>query len=155
MSEEFRYIIRFEGTDLKGELPVLQALTKMKGVGRRLSKAVLDLAGVDPELRMGNIQDKDLKRIGEIIADPIAAGIPSWMLNRHKDRSKGINRHVTGSDLILAKKEDIDRLRRIRSYRGTRHQMGLKVRGQRTKTTGRKGRAVGVSRRRIQRQQSR
>ena len=110
MSEEFRYIIRFEGTDLKGELPILQSLTSMKGVGRRLSKVILDLAGVDPELRTGNINDKDLKRIGEIVADPMGAGIPSWMLNRQKDMSKGGDRHVTGSDLLLANKNDIDRL---------------------------------------------
>jgi len=149
MSEEFRYIIRFEGTDLKGELPTIQALTKIKGIGRRFAKAVLDVLEIDPQLRMGYIEDKDLKRIGDIIADPVTAGIPVWMLNRQKEMSSGADKHVRSSDLLLANKNDIDRLKRIRAYRGIRHQLGLKMRGQRTKTTGRKGRAVGVSRKKL------
>jgi len=57
--------------------------------------------------------------------------------------------HFTGSDLDFAHRSDIERLRRIKSWRGLRHSLGLKVRGQHTRTTGRKGMAVGVSRARV------
>ncbi|MGY5853448.1 MAG: 30S ribosomal protein S13, partial [Candidatus Thorarchaeota archaeon] len=63
-----------------------------------------------------------------------------------RDRMSGRMLHLTGADLQFAHKNDIDRLRRIRSWRGIRHSLGLKVRGQHTRTTGRHGMAVGVSR---------
>ncbi|MEM4165256.1 MAG: 30S ribosomal protein S13 [Nitrososphaerales archaeon] len=49
-----------------------------------------------------------------------------------------------GADLELAVKNDIEREKMVGSWRGIRHSLGLKVRGQRTRTTGRKGRTVGV-----------
>ena len=54
-----------------------------------------------------------------------------------------------GPDLPLKLGEDIDLLRKIRSYRGIRHERGLRVRGQRTKATGRRGLVVGVMRKKI------
>jgi small subunit ribosomal protein S13 len=51
---------------------------------------------------------------------------------------------LIGPDLALRTKADIDFVREIRTWKGVRHSLGLKVRGQRTKSTGRKGRAVGV-----------
>ncbi|MEM3670025.1 MAG: 30S ribosomal protein S13, partial [Nitrososphaerota archaeon] len=54
-----------------------------------------------------------------------------------------------GPDLELNIKENIQREMRIKSWRGVRHSLGLKVRGQRTRTTGRKGGPVGVARRAV------
>ena len=42
-------------------------------------------------------------------------------------------------------REDLERLKKIRAHRGLRHYWGLRTRGQHTKTTGRRGRTVGVS----------
>ena len=70
------------------------------------------------------------------------------MLNRRKDITTGEDLHLLGSDLTLEIDKDIKLLKKIRSWRGVRHALGLKVRGQRTRTTGRTGRTVGVSRRR-------
>ena len=53
---------------------------------------------------------------------------------------------VIGNDLASSLKTDLDREKKSRSVRGIRHQLGLKVRGQRTRTTGRKHRTVGVQR---------
>jgi small subunit ribosomal protein S13 len=66
------------------------------------------------------------------------------MFNRRKDLETGRDEHLIGPDLVLRNKADIDFMRDIRTWKGVRHSLGLKVRGQRTKTTGRKGRAVGV-----------
>nr|MDO8076466.1 30S ribosomal protein S13 [Candidatus Freyarchaeota archaeon] len=145
-SEEYRYIVRVAGTDLDGSKKFLYALTDIKGVGIRLADAILRVAGLDPNIRLGYVSDQDVKKVEEILADPAKFGIPGWMLNRQKDISTGRDRHLIGSDLTLTIKSDIDTLRRTKSYRGIRHALGLKVRGQRTKTTGRKGQTVGVRR---------
>jgi small subunit ribosomal protein S13 len=52
---------------------------------------------------------------------------------------------LIGPDATLGVKGDIDFMTDIRTWKGIRHSLGLKVRGQRTRTTGRKGRAVGVA----------
>ena len=60
------------------------------------------------------------------------------------------NIHRFGSDLDFMIKNDIDRERNVFSWRGIRHGLGLKVRGQRTRTSGRKGRTVGVKKSSLQ-----
>jgi small subunit ribosomal protein S13 len=79
-------------------------------------------------------------------------GIPAWALNRRKDPETGSNFHLMGSDLDFVLKADIDRERFVGSWRGIRHSLGLKVRGQRTRTTGRKGRTIGVRKAAVQAQ---
>ena len=149
MSKEFRYIIRFEGTDLDGNKTIHQALAGVKGVGRRFAFAVIQNAKVDPLARVGYISDDDLKKIKSVLDAPLENGIPNWMLNRRKDYKSGKDIQILGSDLFLANKADIDRQKKLRTWRGIRHSLGLKVRGQRTKTTARSGRTVGVSRKNL------
>jgi small subunit ribosomal protein S13 len=69
----------------------------------------------------------------------------TWMLNRQKDLVTGENKHLLGQDILLTLREDLNTLKKIRCYRGIRHERGLKVRGQRTKSTGRRGSTIGVS----------
>lgn len=52
---------------------------------------------------------------------------------------------LTSSNLDSKLREDLERMKKIRAHRGLRHYWGLRVRGQHTKTTGRRGRTVGVS----------
>jgi SSU ribosomal protein S13P len=68
------------------------------------------------------------------------------MLNRRKDPFLGVDRHLITSDLLITVRNDIEFMKKIKSYKGTRHMLGLKVRGQRTRTTGRTGLTVGVKR---------
>ena len=65
-------------------------------------------------------------------------------MNRRKDLESGKNLHLITSDIELTVRNDIEREKTTNSWRGIRHMFGLKVRGQRTRTTGRKGGAVGV-----------
>jgi len=145
-SENYRYIVRVAGTDLDGSKKFLYALMDVKGVGIRLAESILRVTGQNPDIRMGYVSDQEVKRVEAVLADPIKFGIPGWMLNRQKDVSLGEDKHFTGSDLTLTIKNDIDDLRKTKSYRGIRHALGLKSRGQHTKTTGRKGQTVGVRR---------
>jgi small subunit ribosomal protein S13 len=135
-----------------GNAKLEYGLTQIKGIGRRFAQAVLKLANVSPELRIGAVPEKDLNRIEEIILDPVGNGIPHWMVNRKKDLRTGEDRHLLGNQLEITVKRDIDRMKRNKSYKGIRHQLHLKVRGQRTKSTGRRGLVVGVLRRKLKKQ---
>jgi small subunit ribosomal protein S13 len=127
-------------------------MTDLKGVGIRVARTMIKKLGLDPFERLGNLSDGDVKKIEDILDNPSSHGIPLWMLNRRKDPQTGRDRHLLASDLTLAQREDIDIMRETRSWKGERHARGLKVRGQRTKTTARKGRSVGVSRARVRQQ---
>merc|ERR1712077_181731 len=67
------------------------------------------------------------------------------VLNRQKDIKDGKTGQVMANFLDNKLREDLERLKKIRAHRGLRHYWGLRVRGQHTKTTGRRGRTVGVS----------
>lgn len=82
----------------------------------------------------------------QVLAYPTS--VPAWMVNRPVDVYTGVPKHLYGSDLALAKEDDINLMKKMRCYRGIRHENGLKVRGQCTKSTGRFGKIVGVSKRR-------
>lgn len=141
----FRHIVRIADVDIDGELPLEYGLTKIRGVGPRIARVCTAVLGLDPRMRVGYLSDEDVSRIEEFLRDPTKFGVPGWLLNRRKDYETGEDRHLIGSELILAARQDIEREIRIRSWRGIRHSLGLKVRGQRTHTTGRVGPVVGVT----------
>lgn len=131
-----------------GKAKVEFGLTQIRGIGLRFAQAIVKIANINPGLRIGAISEKDLNRIEEIILNPVENGIPYWMVNRKKDIRTGEDLHVIGNKLEITVKRDVDRMRKMRSYKGVRHALHLKVRGQRTKSTGRHGLVVGVFRRR-------
>ena len=135
-------------SQVDGNAKVEYGLTQIRGVGRRFAQAIVRVAGIDPTMRIGAIPEKDLNRIEEVIMNPIENGVPNWMVNRSKDLRTGKDLHIIGNKLDLSLKNDIDRMKKIRSYKGVRHHLRLKVRGQKTKSTGRHGLVVGVMRRR-------
>jgi small subunit ribosomal protein S13 len=151
MSREFQHIIRFAGTDIQGSQPVTYALTSVKGVGIKLANAIVEKSGINPQTRMGFLSAAEVEKIEDILTNPTRYGIPTWLLNRQKDMETGKDIHLLSSDLVLQTKNDIDQMKKIRSWKGFRHSYGLKVRGQRTKTTGRKGKAMGVKKKQVQR----
>jgi small subunit ribosomal protein S13 len=144
MSEEFRHILRITDKDVDGTLKTPYALKRIKGISLSLANAILKKAGVDPNVRVGFLTDANIEKIEEIIKEPTKYGISNWLLNRRKDTETGKDKHVLSADLVLRTKMDIDQMKEIKSWRGYRHAYGLKVRGQRTKTTGRSGKALGV-----------
>ena len=141
--------MRISSTDIKGDKQVVNGLTYIRGVGNRLADVVLKKAGIPHNTFIGMLTDEQIKKINEIIADPIKFGIPVWFVNHVKDRVSGKNIHLVGNDLALYDRNDIDRLKKLRTYRGIKHQAGHKVRGQRTKSTGRGGRSLGFARRNL------
>jgi small subunit ribosomal protein S13 len=147
----FRHIVRVSGTDLDGNLKIMHALTKIKGINIRFADILTKLAKIDPETRLGFLPERDVKKIEDTLkaqTEETNTELPTFLINRPKDIKSGQNRHVIGSTLMLVVKSDIDTMKRTRSLKGIRHQLGLKVRGQHTKSTGRKGLTVGVHRKR-------
>lgn len=143
VKEDFRYIVRMANTDLDGTRSVAYSLTAMNGVGIRVAEAVADLAGVSKTERLGNLSEAQTEKIAEVLAN-LGELSPHWVVNRPKDWETGADLHVFGADVEIRRRDDINRMRMIRSYKGVRHEQGQKVRGQRTRSNGRTGLTVGV-----------
>jgi small subunit ribosomal protein S13 len=138
------------GTDVQGTLKTIYALTAIKGISMRLSNAILKKAGVNPDVRVGFLTETEINKIEEIIKEPTKYNLPTWLFNKRKNAETGKDIHLISADLVLRTKTDIDEAKAIRSWRGYRHAYGLKVRGQRTKTTGRAGKSLGVKKKTLQ-----
>ncbi len=145
MSREFRHILRVAGTDVDGTKRLAYGLTRIRGVGPSYAAAIVRASELRPDLRMGDLSEAEVQKLEDVMRDPTKYGLPARLYNKRKDRETGRDAHLIGPDLTLSVKTDIDFMKDIRSWKGTRHSLGLKVRGQCTRTTGRKGRAVGVA----------
>ncbi|XP_050027435.1 small ribosomal subunit protein uS13 [Dermacentor andersoni] len=143
--DKFQHILRVLNTNIDGRRKVMFALTAIKGVGRRFSNIVCKKADVDLNKRAGELSDEEVEKLITIMSNPRQYKIPDWFLNRQKDIKDGKYSQVTSNALENKLREDLERLKKIRAHRGLRHFWGLRVRGQHTKTTGRRGRTVGVS----------
>lgn len=145
MPEKFQHIHRVMNTNIDGNRKVPYALTAIKGVGRRYAFLVCRKADIDIHKRAGEISEEDIEKLTTVMLNPTQYKIPNWFLNRQKDIRDGKNAQILSTSLETKYREDFERMKKIRLHRGLRHYWGLRVRGQHTKTTGRKGRTVGVS----------
>lgn len=146
MSEavEFRHLVRVSGRDLDGGKKLIAALSDLRGVGYNFAQVIASRLSLDPSVRLGTLSEEQVKEIEAAIQSAAKSALPVWYYNRRKDPETGESRQLLGSDLDFVQKNDIQEERNIQSWKGVRHSLGLKVRGQRTRTTGRKGRTVGV-----------
>jgi len=144
MSQNFKYVVRISNTDLNGKDQLFYALQKIKGIGINTAIAICRLAGFHPYTKLGSLSDEDIKKI-EYLVKNLHEKVPWWFNNYKKERFTGNNIHLIESDLILKAREDIEFQKALKSWKGMRHAAGLKVRGQSTRTTGRTGLTVGVT----------
>jgi len=147
---EIRGIVRIAGKDMKGEVELDRALGMVKGVGERLglvmNEAVLRELKLPEGVYVGELSEEQIDKIEHMLSNPVKFGVPLWMINRRRDVETGEDKHLIGTDLTFAVRQDIDREKNMNSWIGYRHNYGQKVRGQHTRTTGRKGMSVGVLR---------
>jgi small subunit ribosomal protein S13 len=143
--EDFKYIVRIADTDIDGRKTTTHGLTSIKGIGMHMSVLIADAAGIDRNVKIGDLTDAQVEKIQGVLEnlDEIA---PGWMLNHRKDADTGDDIHIVGAAIDMRLRDEINILKKIRSYRGIRHELGLPVRGQRTRANNRKGLALGVSR---------
>ncbi|MCA9380031.1 30S ribosomal protein S13 [Candidatus Dojkabacteria bacterium] len=114
---------RIAGINLPLEKKIEYALPYIYGVGHTTSKKILVQTNVDPNKRVKDLSDQEIKRISNALAEKTLEG-----------------------DLRQTVFRNIKRLKDIKSYRGIRHKLGLPVRGQQTRTNAvtRKGRNIAV-----------
>lgn len=141
-SQEIKPFLRVLAADLEGHKPIIQAITKVRGISFSMANAICNKLGIDKRQKAGLFTLDDAKKIEDLIKN--GGVLPLWLINRRKDFDTGKDLHVTGSELKLALEFDLKRMKKIRSYKGFRHAIAQPVRGQRTRSHFRKGRAVGV-----------
>lgn len=107
---------RIAGVDLPREKRIEIGLTYIYGIGRTSAGKILAAAGVDPDTRVKDITDEEVKKISDVIEKD------GYMVEGDLRREIALN---------------IKRLQEIGCYRGIRHRKGLPVRGQKTKTNAR------------------
>ncbi len=106
---------RIAGVDLPRDKRVEIGLTYIYGIGRVSANKILATANVNPDTRVRELTDDEVKRLSEVIAG-------GYMVEGDLRREVALN---------------IKRLQEIGCYRGIRHRKGLPVRGQKTKTNAR------------------
>ncbi|WP_297667266.1 30S ribosomal protein S13 [uncultured Akkermansia sp.] len=107
---------RLFGTEIPNEKRIEASLPYIYGIGRSTSKRILEQAGINPDIRTGQLTDEQLTKIVQVIT------------------TDGI---LIEGDLRREKQSILKRLASINCYRGQRHRRGLPVRGQRTRTNAR------------------
>jgi len=146
--DDFEYFVRIANTDLDGNKQIVHALRKIKGVGFMFSNMICNVAGVDKMIKAGYLKGEEVKKLDDVLNNPSNYKAPTWMLNRRKNYEDGKDYHILSGNLSFAVENDVKRMKKIRSYRGVRHGMGLPVRGQRTKSNFRKNKgksSLGVA----------
>ena len=145
LSSEYENLIRILGNDIPGERKTLIGLTQIRGLGYMFANSILQILKINPDSRIGTLSQEQVSSIEKIIQDPKSTNFPTWFLNRQKDVETGDDMHLLTSDIAFNIRNDVEREKGVFSWRGYRHMYGLKVRGQRTRCSGRKGGAVGVA----------
>ncbi|MCD4771294.1 30S ribosomal protein S13 [archaeon] len=140
--EEDVILVRVLGKDIRGDIKIRSALTKVDGVSWAISNAVCKVLELDQNVKLQDFKKDELKKIEEFMKN---LEVPSFLKNRQNDLESGEDLHISGADLKLRKEFDIKRLKKIRSYKGVRHVAGLPVRGQRTKANFRRNRKPSVA----------
>jgi len=143
-TQEYRHIVRIAGKDVPGAKKMIIGVSQVRGIGYNFAKAILDLLKIEHNSNVGFLSESQVDSIEKAIRNPASLNMPAWFLNRRKDIDSGNDLHLITSDIEFNVRNDIEREKNTNSWRGFRHTYGLKVRGQRTRTTGRKGGAVGV-----------
>ncbi|KAH0575177.1 Ribosomal protein S18 [Spironucleus salmonicida] len=145
-SADYRDLLRIFNTNVDGKRKLEISLTKILGIGRRFGRVCLEKASIDPFKRGGEMTLKEEEELLKIFQDPVAHGIPVWMINKRKEVITGKDIHITSSQFSQQTRTELEGMRRNKCNRGLRHAAGIKVRGQRTKCTGRRAGVVGVQR---------
>lgn len=143
--KDFHFIVHLANTDLDGNKKSVVALMKIKGMGKRVAERIAVMTNLDAKVKIGSYPESKHAELEKAIAS-ISKGFPHWMVNRPRELETGDSRHAIGTEIDIAVREDINRMKMIRCYKGIRHETGQKVRGQRTRANGRTGLTMGVTR---------
>ncbi len=142
--DDFNFIVRIANSDIDGQKRTVIGLQSIKGVGKRVADIIAKRANIDPSVKIGSLSDEKVAELEKLVTTYVEYA-PEWAINRQNDYETGNDMHLLGNDLDLVQKDDVNRMKMIRCYRGIRHETRHKVRGQRTRSNGRRGLTMGVS----------
>ena len=142
--EDFKFILRIYNTNIDGKQKIPYAIRNIRGIGRRFANLVTQKAGLNIHDRAGDLSEEQIQKIVNICDHPLDHGIPEWFLNRRNDPRDGNTTQQIANGIDTKLREDLEKMKRMRLHKGLRHYFGYKVRGQHTCSTGRRGKIVGV-----------
>jgi small subunit ribosomal protein S13 len=142
-AQEAQQIIRLAETNLDGKKEVASAIRSIDGISFMFANAIVKV-GHFQKKKIGELTEEDIKKLEAIIVHPESHGIPSWLFNRRKEPATAETKHLTASTLEFTQRMDVNEMKKMKTYKGVRHGLGLPVRGQRTRSSFRKGKSVGV-----------
>ena len=145
LGDDFSYIIRIADTDIDGLRKISVGLCSVRGIGKRTAGMICRLSDIDGSKLGGHLTDEEQERLRQAIGD-YATEMPWWLMNRQRDLESNEDAHIVAMEVSMTRDDDIARLAGIKTYRGIRHRSGHKVRGQRLRSNGRKGTALGAER---------
>ncbi|MEK6981456.1 MAG: 30S ribosomal protein S13 [Candidatus Micrarchaeota archaeon] len=150
---EFKGIVRIAGKDVRGNVPLKRALLRVRGIGSTtsviISKIINNELKISPDKLSGDLKDEEIESIDKLLFSIHTHNLPSYLMNKQSDFIDGSSKHFIMNDLLFSTKQDLEREKKLYTWKGYRHSYGQKVRGQRTRNTGRTGMAVGVLRKSI------
>ena len=111
----------------------------------RTAEMICRLSGVDGSKLGGHLSDEEQDKLRDSIGT-YATEMPWWLMNRQRDLETNEDAHIVALEVKMTRDDDVARMAGIKTYRGMRHRSGHKVRGQRLRSNGRKGSALGVQR---------
>jgi small subunit ribosomal protein S13 len=149
-AKKAKHIIRLAETTLDANMPVISAIRSIRGIGFMTAHALTTTLGFRNR-KLTDLSEAEQEKLEKAIMNVEKIGLPAWLYNRKKDPDTGEDLHLVASKLQLTNKTDINKLKKIKCYRGVRHSLGLPVRGQRTRSSFRKGGIVGVKRKEARR----
>ncbi len=129
--ESVDMLIRILGYDIPSSKNIYTGLTRIKGVSWSVSHALCGELQIPKSRKISDLSKADIQKIESFLKE---LPIPEFLKNRRYDPETGETKHYYSSDLDIKKEFDIKRLRKIKSYRGLRHAIGLPSRGQRTRS---------------------
>lgn len=138
MVKKIKGIVRIGTTDMDENIETLKGLRKIKGISHRMARALCFQADVNPSAPIGDLEVSDLEKLEELMT---SEKIPDFMKNRRDE-----DKHLLSGEIDLKIRQDVNKLQKMRAYKGIRHEQGLPVRGQKTKSSFRGNKTVGVSR---------
>lgn len=144
-ASDFTHILRMQNTNVDGKVKVMFALRVIQGIGRRFANLICKVANIDLNRRAGELNEAEMNKIADVIAKPLDYGIPKWFLNRQRCIKDGTYNQLISNNAATRLREDLERMKKMKLHRGLRHWWGIKVRGQRTKSSGRTGKTLGVT----------
>jgi small subunit ribosomal protein S13 len=146
-------IVRIAGKDMGGDTRLKNAVLRIRGIGHSLRNAITRLIekrlGISPEVEIGDLSDEQIVEIDKVLFGITSKDLPQFLLNRQSDPSTGESKQIIMNDLAFALRQDIEGKKKNRTWQGFRTLKGKKVRGQRTRNTGRKGLTMGVMREKL------